>query len=308
MTILIVILVIAMLALAYALYTTRKAANEQTRQQQQLLTDYQRRVDEQQKLLDDYRALEKNFENVGQGYEQALLAFDKMEEDQQKVKSANEALQKSNAALQEAHTRLSEAARKKAEATSEVLQKMQDAVRNSGDVRMASLVGKLLDLDDLAPDQAPFERTDNIMVSQVADEAVRLSAIDKVDYLTFNKTVDATATATMMSTSLQHAVRALCHLLDNALKFTTEGTVTLSVTVNMEKMQAVYTVTDTGTGIASDDAERIFEPYVKLNQFFDGQGIGLTVARSIARRLGGDIVFDTTVSGTGATFVLSLPL
>ena len=67
-------------------------------------------------------------------------------------------------------------------------------------------------------------------------------------------------------------------------------------------------MTDTGSGIAADDAERIFEPYVKLNQFFGGQGIGLTVARNIARRLSGDLVLDTTAEGPGASFVLTLPL
>ena len=56
------------------------------------------------------------------------------------------------------------------------------------------------------------------------------------------------------------------------------------------------------------EAEHIFEPYVKLNQFFDGQGVGLTVARNIARRLGGDVVFDTTKDTPGTRFVLSLPI
>jgi signal transduction histidine kinase len=96
--------------------------------------------------------------------------------------------------------------------------------------------------------------------------------------------------------------------LDNALKFTTEGGVTLGVNVDMDKMQAVYSVEDTGSGIDAADAEKIFEPYVKLNQFFDGQGVGLTVARNIARRLGGDVVLDTTKGTPGARFVLTLPI
>ena len=76
----------------------------------------------------------------------------------------------------------------------------------------------------------------------------------------------------------------------------------------MEKMQAIYTVEDTGAGIEEAEQEHIFEPYVKLNQFFDGQGIGLTVARSIARRLEGDVVLDTTYEGPGSRFVLTLPI
>ena len=60
-------------------------------------------------------------------------------------------------------------------------------------------------------------------------------------------------------------------------------------------------------GIAADDAEKVFEPFTKLNSFFDGAGCGLTVARSIARRLNGDVKFDTEHKG-GARFIFTLPM
>ena len=299
-----VVALVAAIVLAYALYTQNKASAKQAEEQQRLLNDYQQRVNEQQKLLEDYRALEKNFDNVGEGYEQALLAFDKMNEEQDKARAANEALQNTVQQLQEANNQLQQDAQKKAEAMKQVVSDLMA----TGDQKLAALAGKISDLDEIQPNQAPFERTDNIMVAQVAEEAVRQSGIDQAQYIKFNQTVDPTAAATMMSTSLQKAARSLVHVLDNALKFTTEGSVTLAVTVDMDKMQAIYTVEDTGSGIEADDAEKIFEPYVKLNQFFDGQGIGLTVARNIARRLGGDLVLDTTYAGPGARFVLELPI
>ena len=299
-----VVALVAAIVLAYALYTQNKASANQAKEQQRLLDDYQQRVNEQQKLLEDYRALEKNFDNVGEGYEQALLAFDKMNEEQDKARAANEALQNTVQQLQEANNQLQQDAQKKAEAMKQVVSDLMA----TGDQKLAALAGKISDLDEIQPNQAPFERTDNIMVAQVAEEAVRQSGIDQAQYIKFNQTVDPTAAATMMSTNLQKAARSLVHVLDNALKFTTEGSVTLAVTVDMDKMQAIYTVEDTGSGIEADDAEKVFEPYVKLNQFFDGQGIGLTVARNIARRLGGDLVLDTAFAGPGARFVLSLPI
>lgn len=299
-----VVALVAAIVLAYALYTQNKASAKQAEEQQRLLDDYQQRVNEQQKLLEDYRALEKNFDNVGEGYEQALLAFDKMNEEQDKARAANEALQNTVQQLQEANNQLQQDAQKKAEAMKQVVSDLMA----TGDQKLAALAGKISDLDEIQPNQAPFERTDNIMVAQVAEEAVRQSGIDQAQYIKFNQTVDPAAAATMMSTNLQKAARSLVHVLDNALKFTTEGSVTLAVTVDMDKMQAVYSVEDTGSGIEADDAEKIFEPYVKLNQFFDGQGIGLTVARNIARRLGGDLVLDTAFAGPGARFVLSLPI
>ena len=299
-----VVALVAAIVLAYALYTQNKASAKQAEEQQRLLDDYQQRVNEQQKLLEDYRALEKNFDNVGEGYEQALLAFDKMNEEQDKARAANEALQNTVQQLQEANNLLQQDAQKKAEAMKQVVADLQA----TGDQKLAALAGKISDLDEIQPNQAPFERTDNIMVAQVAEEAVRQSGIDQAQYIKFNQTVDPVAAATMMSTNLQKAARSLVHVLDNALKFTTEGSVTLAVTVDMDKMQAIYTVEDTGSGIEAGDAEKVFEPYVKLNQFFDGQGIGLTVARNIARRLGGDLVLDTAFAGPGARFVLSLPI
>ena len=291
-----VVALVAAIVLAYALYTQNKASAKQAEEQQRLLDDYQQRVNEQQKLLEDYRALEKNFDNVGEGYEQA--------EEQDKARAANEALQNTVQQLQEANNQLQQDAQKKAEAMKQVVSDLMA----TGDQKLAALAGKISDLDEIQPNQAPFERTDNIMVAQVAEEAVRQSGIDQAQYIKFNQTVDPAAAATMMSTNLQKAARSLVHVLDNALKFTTEGSVTLAVTVDMDKMQAIYTVEDTGSGIEADDAEKVFEPYVKLNQFFDGQGIGLTVARNIARRLAGDLVLDTAFAGPGARFVLSLPI
>lgn len=293
--------------LGIAYYFERKASRKQAAEQQQLLEDYQSRVNEQQKLLNDYRALEKNFDNVGEGYEQALLAFEKMEEEQKKNKQAYDALEKRAAALQDQCTRYEEFAKKCREVFGSALTEMRAIAKTTGDSKLSALIGKISDMDDLDGQQA-IGRTDNILVSQVADEAIATSGIDKISYLQFEKQVDPVAAATMLSTNLVKSVRALTHLLDNALKFTSEGTVTLKVAVDMDKMQAIYTVEDTGAGIDANEQEHVFEPYVKLNQFFDGQGIGLTVARSIARRLDGDVILDSTYEGPGSRFVLTLPI
>ena len=308
MTYVVIVLVIIIVVLAYALYSNSQKDKLQAREQQRLLDDYQQRVNEQQKLLEDYRALEKNFNNVGEGYEQALLAFDKINEDQEKVKKTNEALQKTVSSLQASNAFIQESFQKKAEAMTQIIGDLQQLAVASGDARLSALVGRITDLDDLQADLPPFEREDNPMVAQIADEAVRLTGIDKAQYLKFEQVVDPSAAVTMLLTNQSKAVRALTHVLDNALKFTTDGSVTLHVTVDMDKMQAIYTVEDTGSGIDAAEAEHIFEPYVKLNQFFDGQGIGLTVARNIVRRLGGDLVLDTTKQDAGSRFVITLPI
>lgn len=307
MSIAFIIVIALAVGLAIALFFQIKNGHRQADEQEKLLADYQHRVNEQQKLLDDYRALEKNLDSVGEGYEQALQAFEKMEQEQKKTQQLNESLEKRCAALQNQCTRMQEHSLKAGEVIDSALAGIREIAKSTADNKLAALVGKISDMDDVDGQKA-IARTDNILVVQVADEAIAATGIDKISYLAFEKQVDPVAAATMLSTNLTKAVRALTHILDNALKFTSEGTVTLKVAVDMDKMVAIYTVEDTGAGIEPAEQEHIFEPYVKLNQFFDGLGIGLTVARSIARRLDGDVVLDTAYEGPGARFVLTLPI
>ena len=70
----------------------------------------------------------------------------------------------------------------------------------------------------------------------------------------------------------------------------------------------LLTVEDTGCGIPAEDTTRIFERFVKLNNFKEGLGLGLPLCRIIASRLRGSLVYDPSYAGPGARFVVSLPL
>ena len=221
------------IGMAIALYFQVKASHKQADEQKQLLDDYQHRVDEQQKLLDDYRALEKNFDNVGEGYQQALEAYEKLEEENKKSKQAYETLEQQARVLQDRCTHYEEHLLKSGEVVEQALAGMRDIAKSTADAKLLALIGKISDMDDVEGQKA-ISRTDNILVAQVADEAIAASGVDKISYLQFEKQVDPVAAATMLSTNLVKAVRALTHLLDNALKFTSEGTVTLKVAVDMD--------------------------------------------------------------------------
>jgi two-component system phosphate regulon sensor histidine kinase PhoR len=102
----------------------------------------------------------------------------------------------------------------------------------------------------------------------------------------------------------------LNNLLGNALKYTpTEGSVHLGCT--MTDTHLTVTVKDTGLGIDPADHERIFEKFQRANdpevQNEAGTGIGLTTAREIVRRHGGDIKV-MSAKGEGSTFVVKIPL
>jgi len=100
-------------------------------------------------------------------------------------------------------------------------------------------------------------------------------------------------------------------LLDNAQKFLkgnkkdkVRGDIRLLM--RMEKQYAQFIVEDNGIGIPQAEAEHIFDEFVQLDEYYDGVGIGLTVARNLARRLKGDVILDTSYTD-GARFIFSLP-
>ena len=181
--------------------------------------------------------------------------------------------------------------------------------------RITGLVNKMLELSDMSS-RTVIERTDTVPALQIAAQAVSDSNITGLTGVKFDLQVDPSVEPTMLTTNLVQATRALVLLLDNAQKFLTKpgeqevtadrGSVVLRATMNAESTATEFIVEDTGIGVPADEAERIFDEFVQLDDYYEGTGIGLTVARSIARRLGGDIILDTSYTD-GARFIMSLP-
>lgn len=94
-------------------------------------------------------------------------------------------------------------------------------------------------------------------------------------------------------------------LVDNAAKNTEKGAITLKAQADQELLTIV--VEDTGCGIPAQEAEHIFERFVKLNTFKEGIGLGLPLCRTLAEKLGGSVRLDTSYQG-GARFIVTIPL
>ena len=110
----------------------------------------------------------------------------------------------------------------------------------------------------------------------------------------------------MMTTNKEMLKRIVNALLDNAFKFTVEGSVTLKARTHTEMLEIA--IEDTGCGIPAGETNRIFERFVKLDEFKEGLGLGLPLSRMIAKRLHGYLIYDQHYAGPGSRFVLSLPL
>lgn len=99
--------------------------------------------------------------------------------------------------------------------------------------------------------------------------------------------------------------RIISALLENAIKYTEKGSIFLKA--SSTDTQVEIAIEDTGCGIPEDEAERIFDRFVKLDSFKEGIGLGLPLSRKLAEQLGGNVTLDTTYK-EGARFILTLPI
>ena len=256
-----------------------------------------------------------------------------------RLQAAYDAMAEKNAALQVANARAEESTRMKSQFIKQISHEIRTPLNvlggftqilaTSGDMlsqeekteastqimdatdRITGLVNKMLELSDVSSN-AVLERSDSISSEAIALEAVSASGIDRAPHLTFSVVREEGAEA-MILTNARSAVRIVELLLDNAVKFTRPAEA--SIHGNLDGISARATLTvgrgrfvieDSGKGVPPEEAEHIFDEFVQLDEYYDGTGIGLSVARSLARRLGGDITLDTSYTG-GARFVVELP-
>jgi signal transduction histidine kinase len=122
-----------------------------------------------------------------------------------------------------------------------------------------------------------------------------------------------------LQTDGRRVSRILLHLLSNAIKYTTHGSVEVRVERDRETLTRarpepvlLVRIRDSGCGIPPHEIERIFEPFAQVDEgartdsFARGQGLGLPLARRLARTLGGDVRLESRL-GVGTTATLVLP-
>ena len=180
--------------------------------------------------------------------------------------------------------------------------------------RITGLVNKMLELSD-ANSLVVLERNETATPLYIAQQAIMETGIAEMLHLSFTLKKGEGAEQPF-ATNLRSAVRILELQLDNAIKFTQPAEAHIkqeepharervTLTVGEQDGKVCFTIENTGLTIPAKDAERIFDEFVQLDEYYNGTGIGLTVARNLARRLGGDIVLDTTYT-EGVRFITTL--
>ena len=171
--------------------------------------------------------------------------------------------------------------------------------------QITQIVNELLEMAD-TESMTVIERTDETTASALCQKAIAESNIASTETVGFTLQNEVPDTR-LIKTSTASVVKILNNLLQNAVKFTNEGHITLKVMLDEPKGQMMFAVIDTGIGVPEEARERIFERFEKVDSFKEGIGLGLCVSRSLARRMGGDVTLADS-SSQGSTFLLTIPL
>ena len=177
------------------------------------------------------------------------------------------------------------------------------ALIESNSKLLLKLVGDILDISILDSEvEIKHNAVDVNACCQASIDAAGAS-FDPGVRLIFEPTCDEL----IINSNYNYIVQVLDNLLGNASKFTHEGSVTLAYEVKKEENQLIFTVTDTGIGIPVEEQERVFERFVKLDNFSQGAGLGLSICRIVAERLGGYLRIDKGYTqGTRVIFCVSM--
>lgn len=166
--------------------------------------------------------------------------------------------------------------------------------------------------DDLSTlSQAEEQRLElNPVDADLADLARRAAGRLAPQFSDSNVTLTVTGTGPLPVRGDQDRItQVLTNIIGNALTATSAGgSVTVATRATVTTAQVV--VVDTGVGLAAADLERVFERFFRAPgqpRRSSGSGIGLTVARNIARAHGGEVSVASAGPGQGATFILALP-
>lgn len=170
---------------------------------------------------------------------------------------------------------------------------------------LSNIIDNMLEMSTLiaSNEKLPTEDTD---IYQICLDAIQKRKNTTPQYAGLTFTLDAVRKCTIQTHYL-YLYKVLDQLLENAIKFTQIGNITLSCYPDVEDHCLIISVTDTGIGIAPDKQEWIFERFTKVDSFKPGVGVGLFLCRIIITRLGGKIYIDPEYK-EGCRVIIELPL
>ena len=167
---------------------------------------------------------------------------------------------------------------------------------------LLQLISDILDLSKIEAGTFNFVYT-NVDVNETCTEIIKSMSmkVSKGVELIFEEPL----LECYLYTDKNRFTQVISNFINNALKFTQQGSITLGYEqVSHQKIK--FYVRDTGMGIPEEKQKSIFERFVKLNTFVQGTGLGLSICKSIVSQMGGEIGVDST-EGIGSCFWFTHP-
>ena len=167
---------------------------------------------------------------------------------------------------------------------------------------LLQLISDILDLSKIEAGTFNFVYT-NVDVNETCSEIIKSMSmkVSKGVELIFEEPFPEC----YIYTDKNRFTQVISNFINNALKFTQQGSITLGYEqVSHQKIK--FYVRDTGMGIPEEKQKSVFERFVKLNTFVQGTGLGLSICKSIVSQMGGEIGVDST-EGVGSCFWFTHP-
>ena len=176
---------------------------------------------------------------------------------------------------------------------------------------LLTLIDEILDLAKIESGKMTLEYQEVLIEDVVKDLKNLFNPVFQEKKLQFNIEIDQDVEEEIETDRLR-VDQVLRNLLSNALKFTEEGSINLNITKDQKNKDfLIFSVKDTGIGIAEEKQKIIFEAFQQADgstrRKFGGTGLGLSISREIARLLGGELVLKSKVN-EGSEFSLIIPV
>jgi PAS domain S-box-containing protein len=192
---------------------------------------------------------------------------------------------------------------------SEGAQLYAQRIRDNG-MHLLSLINQILDVAKVEAGRMELDREVVDVAKLVGETVAMLESNAEAKGLKVLREIPDSMAPTVTDPGKLRQI--LINLIGNAIKFTTEGLVTVRVVADpITRYPRQIIIVDTGVGIPEDRREKIFEPFEQGESYtrrqFGGTGLGLSIVKSFAELIGATITVDSQV-GVGSIFTLSLPV
>lgn len=290
------------------------ATNEELEEQTQALKESQRRLEEQQSELEEQNSqLETQTQELEEQRDALVRSRQALAEQSEKL--AMESRYKSEFVANMSHelrtplNALLIMSRLLAENRSRTLSEEQirwaQTIESSGKDLLA-LINDILDLSKIEAGRM------DVSVAEVEAETIARKLVRGFEVQAKSKglliSAEVSRDAGVLHTDEVRLEQILRNFLSNAVKFTEQGKVTLSVKAQGDKI--AFAVKDTGIGIAATEQDNVFEAFRQadgtISRKYGGTGLGLSISRELADLLGGTITLES-MPGKGSTFTLVIP-